>query len=40
MTVTTADHAGFDAPDANGFDVNRSFVLRGIEELHVELDPA
>lgn len=27
-------------PGVNEFDVNRSFVLRGIEELHVELDPA
>ncbi len=28
------------APGANDFDVNRSFVLRGIEELHLELNPA
>lgn len=27
-------------PGANDFEVNRSFVLRGIEKLHVDLDPA
>lgn len=27
-------------PHANSFDVNPSFVLRGIESLHVDIDPA
>jgi len=27
-------------PDANDFAVNRSFVLRGIEALHVDIEPA
>ena len=27
-------------PDANSFDVNPSFVLRGIESLQVDIDPA
>lgn len=26
-------------PGANSFEVNRSFVLRGIEQLHVDMDP-